>query len=592
MTTPDPVDELQRDEPRQSHDARQAPDQLRLLVRELDLRDKQLARSEARFRDVIQRNADAIFVVSRDGSVRFANRSAEQLFGRGAERLVGSLFGFPLVADETTEVDIVVAGKPRVAEMRVVRSEWEGTEAFIASLRDVTERNRAEQNARRLIREQAARTAAEESEARMRFLAESSSILSASLDYDATLKALAHLCIPRMADWTVVYGLGEDGRPRRVEVAHCEDSKASVATQLRDKPIETRGPHPVLEVLRSRRSRLVREVTDEMLASMTSTRAEFELARTLGITSYMLVPMIARERAIGAIAFVSAKTDRRFDSRDLALAEDVALRAALAADNALLYSEAKRANQTKADFLAVVSHDLRTPLTAIMGYADLLSMGIPEPMPAACAERVDRIRTSADHLQYLIKELLAFARLDAGRETAHPKEVDLRDVVHDVANVMEPIASERHLELYVQAPEAGANVVTDPDKVRQILLNLVGNAVRYTEKGTVSVTVDRAKDGGFEIQVRDTGPGIAATHLDRIFEPFWQLNPAQRTRGGGTGLGLSVVKHLAAILGGRIAVQSKVGEGSLFTLMLPARPQPHRAADSIRVTPGGDYTAG
>ena len=573
MTTRETQDGPQHEERRESPpahlDARRAPDQLRSLARELEIRTRQLARSEARFRDVIQRNADAILVVGADGTTRFANRAAEQLFGEHAESLVGSLFGFPLVAGETTEVDLVVSGASRVAEMRVVRSEWEGTEAYIASLRDVTERNRAEQNARRLIREQTARTVAEKSAARMRFLAESSSVLSASLDYDATLAALAHLCVPGMADWTVVYGLSDDGRLRRVEVAHCEASKLPTATALRDGPIDTGGPHPVLEVLKVRRSRLEREVSDEMLASMTSNAKELELARTLGITSYMLVPMIARERAIGAIAFVSASPERRFDEDDLALAEDIALRAALAADNALLYGEAKKANQTKTDILAVVSHDLRTPLTAIMGYAELLSMGIPEPIPAASAERVERIRTSANHLQYLIKELLAFARLDAGHETANLKDIDLRDVVRDVASVMEPLASQRQLRLHVDIPADAATVVTDPDKVRQILLNLVGNAVRYTQTGVVSVALTAAEDGGVLLHVRDTGPGIGENHLGRIFEPFWQADPTQRSNGGGTGLGLSVVKHLAALLGGRIEVQSKLGDGSVFTLALP-----------------------
>jgi len=566
MTTVDPQGAQSFDEREPGRRALDLPS----LERELELRTRQLARSEARFRDVIDRNADAIFVVGRDGSIRFANRAAEQLFGRNDERLVGSLFGFPLVTGEITEVDLVVEGAPRVAEMRVVRSEWEGSEAFIASLRDVTERNRAEQDARRLIREQTARTVAEESAARMRFLAESSAVLSASLDYSATLAALARLCIPHMADWTVVWGLDDAGVPKRVDVAHCDASKSSLAAELRDIPFDSSGSHPVVDVLKQRQSRVVREVSDELLASTTTSPKELELVRALGITSYMLVPMIARERAIGAIAFVSSNLNRRFDGDDLALAEDIASRAALAADNAMLYSEAKKANQTKADFLAVVSHDLRTPLTAIIGYADLLSMGIPEPIPAASEERVQRIRTSANHLQYLIKELLAFARLDAGRDVAHLEEVDVRNVVRDVATVMEPLAAQRELQLEVDMPQSATTVLTDPDKVRQILLNLVGNAVRYTEKGRVKLTLAAARGGELKLSVADSGPGVAPEHLGRIFEPFWQLDPTQRSHGGGTGLGLSVVKHLAALLGGRIDVRSKLGEGSVFTLTLPA----------------------
>src|SRR5437762_829851 len=169
----------------------------------------QLERSEVRFRDVIEHNADAIFVVDRNGCIRFANRAAAELFNRPAADLVQSAFGFPLVAGETTEVDVLAGRAPRVAEMRVVRSEWQGEEAFIASLRDITERKRAEDDARHLIEEQARRNAAEHSARRFRFLAESGAVLSSSLDYLATLATLARLCVAELADWAVVYGIDE-----------------------------------------------------------------------------------------------------------------------------------------------------------------------------------------------------------------------------------------------------------------------------------------------------------------------------------------------------------------------------------------------
>ena len=161
------------------------------LTHELEARTNALARSEARFRDVIERNADAIVVVDGDGLIRFANTMATKLFGSARTSLLGSPFGFPLVADETTEVDLVSNGSSRVAEMRVVQSEWEGHVAYIASLRDITERKRAEEGARALIREQAARNAAEEAARRFRFLSESSALLSSSLDCRTIVSALA-----------------------------------------------------------------------------------------------------------------------------------------------------------------------------------------------------------------------------------------------------------------------------------------------------------------------------------------------------------------------------------------------------------------
>src|SRR5688572_9316534 len=178
-------------------------DELQSLRRELDKRTGELERSEARFRDVIESNADAIVVVDETGVVRFVNRAAIRLFDMSREQLLGSSFGFPLVTGETTELDLPRNGDPRVAEMRVVESEWEGLTACIASLRDVTERRRAERDARELIREHAARAAAEEAAQRLRFLLESSTVLASSLDYAAILSALARLCVAKIADWAV-----------------------------------------------------------------------------------------------------------------------------------------------------------------------------------------------------------------------------------------------------------------------------------------------------------------------------------------------------------------------------------------------------
>ena len=219
-----------------------------------------------------------------------------------------------------------------------------------------------------------------------------------------------------------------------------------------------------------------------------------------------------------------------------------------------------------------MSHDLRTPLTAILGYADLLDMGVPEPIPDASKERVGRIRTSAKHLLYLLNELLAFARLESSHEQPQMQDVDLVALTRDVAAVMEPLAAERQLELRVPLSPEAVTIRTDPDKLRQIALNLVGNAVKYTRSGEVCLMVHPCDDDRVELEVSDTGDGIAEQHLSRIFDPFWQVDATQRSHGGGTGLGLSVVKHLVGLLGGTVKVRSTVGSGSTFTVTLPARP--------------------
>jgi signal transduction histidine kinase len=541
------------------------------LKQELDRRTSTLERSEARFRDVIERNADAIVVVDGDGLIRFTNDMATKLFGGTRAELIGSPFGFPLVADETTELDLLSDGAPCVAEMRVVQSEWEGHIAYIASLRDVTERKRAEQGARDLIREQAARTAAEATADRFRFLSESSALLASSLDYRTILSALARVCVTDIADWAEVYAVEDAGVVRRLEAARRERSKAPLLEELRNVLIPPHGTHPVLEVLRTRKPILAKTVTDELLESTIVDARHREIVAELRMTSFMMMPMIARGRVLGAIALMSSDPGRRFDEQDLALAEAIAARAALALDNALLYEEAHRANQTKADFLAVVSHDLRTPLNAIMGYAELLAMGIPEPVPERAGERLQRIRTSAKHLLYLLDELLGFARLEAGHEELHMQEVDVRDIVREMAAVVEPLALAADLRFELDEPTHPVTIRTDPDKVRQVLVNLGGNAVKYTEEGEVRVVLlgEAAKQA--IIRVSDSGIGIARDHLDQIFEPFWQVDSSQRSHDNGTGLGLSVVRGLVQLLGGDVSVESIPGKGSTFTVRIPSQ---------------------
>lgn len=540
------------------------------LERELVERTAQERRTAARFHDIIDRNADAFVIVDREGRIRFANRAAAQLFGRDADALLGMPFGFPVTAGETSEVDIPHNSAPRVAEMRVDSTEWEGAPAYVASLRDITERRRMEQVSRSLFAEQAAREVAEQANRRLHFLLETTTVLTSSLDYRDKPRLLARICVDHLCDWAVVYGLDRDGEPRRLAVEHCEPSKAPLAEELRSIPIDPRGIHPILEVIRSRQSRLVTDITPEMLTAMSANPREVEIARELGVASFMSVPVVARDRVLGAIAFVAARSENAFDTSDLKLAEDVARRAALALDNALLHEQAQLANQRKADFLAVVSHDLRTPLNAILGYADLMDLGVPEPISPGARDRVQRIRSAAKHLLYLLNELLAFARLEASHEVPHMQNVDVGALMKEVAAVAEPLAGKKGLQFVVELPDEPITLSTDPDKLRQILLNLVGNAVKYTPQGEVRVSVSRSSTGMVRFVVSDTGIGIAKEHLAKVFEPFWQVRQTERSAGGGTGLGLSVVRHLAGMLGGTVSVKSKVGVGSTFTVSFGA----------------------
>lgn len=229
---------------------------------------------------------------------------------------------------------------------------------------------------------------------------------------------------------------------------------------------------------------------------------------------------------------------------------------------------AESANVSKSNFLAVMSHELRTPLSAIIGYEELLADGITGPVSDAQKHQLARIKASAQHLLHLIDQILSYSRIDAGREVVQLEDVEANELAFDAATLVEPLASEKGLQFDVVPTGYSVPMSTDAGKVRQILVNLLSNAVKFTAAGRVELLVQH--DGGtVRYVVRDTGIGIAPEHRDQIFDAFWQVEQPSTRRAGGTGLGLSVTRRLAVLMGGDVEVRSSVGHGSTFTVTLP-----------------------
>ncbi len=230
---------------------------------------------------------------------------------------------------------------------------------------------------------------------------------------------------------------------------------------------------------------------------------------------------------------------------------------------------AELASQAKSQFLAMISHELRTPLTGVLGFADLLETEVLGPMSEEQQSALARIQACSWHLVTIIDEILSFSRLEAGKEFLREDDVDLAGLLTEVCEVLKPLTAERGLTLSVDVPTSGTIVRTDSGKVRQILLNLTGNAVRYTERGEVRLSVDPTDRDWMLVHVQDTGRGIAVEDQERIFEPFIQVDNSHTRSSGGTGLGLAICRRLAGLLHARLTLKSSVGEGTTFTLWLP-----------------------
>ncbi len=416
-------------------------------------------------------------------------------------------------------------------------------------MRDITRRKREQQGAE--------------------LLSEASRVLASTLDYEKTLETIARLAVGELADWCAVDLVQTGGSVQQAVVAHVDREKIKWAKELNKRyPPDYAGPTGAGHVIRTGQPEIYSEISDDMLVAAARDEQHLAIMRELQIKSALTVPMIARGRVLGALTLISTQKGRRYGDADLALAMEIATRAAIAIDNAQLYRSALAASEAKSAFLATISHELRTPLNAIIGYQSLLKEGIDGSLNESQLAQLSRIRASADHLLGLIDEVLTFSWLEAGKEVVLREEVELRPIVEEAVTMVTPLAGAKGLSVRVDVPDARA--FTDAGKVRQILLNLLSNAVKFTDRGEITVRA-RVKEGKAEISITDTGIGVATENLERIFEPFWQVEQSSTRRAGGTGLGLSVSRSLARLLGGEVTVESKLGEGSTFIVTLPAR---------------------
>jgi signal transduction histidine kinase len=281
----------------------------------------------------------------------------------------------------------------------------------------------------------------------------------------------------------------------------------------------------------------------------------------------LLAPLIAHDTMLGVLIVTRDRGGPVFTKREAHRLRVIADHAALALWKAELLEEAQAADRAKGRFLATVSHELRTPLTALAGYEELLADQVIGPLSDNQLDVLERMRAVTQHLSVVIEEVLAFSSLEDGRETVRPTEFLAADLVHAAAAVIEPLARQKKLTFTYHLPDEPIRMSSDVDKIRQILVNLAGNAVKFTDRGEVRLDLER-QDHIVRFIVRDTGIGIAPNDLARLFRPFAQLDTGLTRRHGGTGLGLYISRRLAELLGGRIDVKSELGQGSEFALVL------------------------
>ena len=321
------------------------------------------------------------------------------------------------------------------------------------------------------------------------------------------------------------------------------------------------------KVIRSGKPEMVEQVS-EAYSSDDASDGQLRLMRALGMKSYVIVPMLARGRTLGAISF--AASDRRYTQGDIALAEDLARRAALSIDNARLYIQAQKANRLKDEFLATLSHELRTPLTSVIGWVQMLRTGRLDG--EAFDYALDAIERNAKGQAQIISDILDVSDIVRGKLRLKIKQISPHEFIEPAIASIRPAAEAKEIAVEVMIDESIGQISGDPDRLQQALWNLASNAVKFTPKGGRVIVEASRRGGDLEVSITDTGQGIESGFLPHVFDRFRQADSSSTREHGGLGLGLALVRHLAEMHGGTARAESEgAGRGARFTIRLPLK---------------------
>jgi PAS domain S-box-containing protein len=530
-----------------------------------------LRASEAKYSGILAIAVDAIISVDDGQRIIHYNRGAETIFGWSAAEAVGRELSFLLPGrhrehhaqhlrgfSQAPETSRPMGQRRAISGLRRDGSEFpaeasisklpmpDGRNIYTVVLRDITERREREDSERHLR--------------------ESVSSLGETLEIESTERSIAQLPIGWLGDAALLDVITGHGSLRRVPARPVDSTLAAALARIAAHPLDMDSPSRVVDVLRRGVAEHVPEVTDEWIEAHSTDKSEFDRMRALDMGSLLLLPLVAREHVLGVLKIIRTGAPRPFTAADRAIADELALRAAFALDNARLYEAAQQATIARDHALGVVSHDLRNPISAIGMCARALLNATAE----SDTERrglVTTIVDSTELTQRMIRDLLDVASIEVGRLAVERRIVAARAIVERGVALFAREAEERGVQLTVDEMPELPPIVGDEERLVQVLANLLGNAMRFTDRGGAVQVSARREGQAVQVSVRDNGAGIPPSELPRIFERYWSVR--RNAPKGGTGLGLAIARGIVEAHGGRLWAESTVGAGSTFRFTVP-----------------------
>lgn len=401
----------------------------------------------------------------------------------------------------------------------------------------------------------------------MIFLSGTGRILASSLDYKTTLQAVADLAVSHIADWCTIDILQPDGSLQLIITAHRDTKKIPLVKKLRQvNPPQLKAQSGLIRVLHTGTAEIYPLITDETIAKVSKTEQELRLIKSVGFSSVMIVPIVLRNRALGAVSLVRASDRRLYNQSDLSMAEELANRTALALENARLYRQAKEATRLRDEFISIASHELKTPITSLKVYTQVVGQQLQRLQEEKLGEYIHKMDMQIDKLTKLIEDLLNISRMQVGKLSLEKEKFALAGLVEEIIEAMQPTLKQHKIEYKKQAQPV---IFADRDRVGQIIINLITNAVKYSPYAkTIIITLKQEKEFAI-VSVQDFGIGIEKKHVNKIFDRFYQVDNTRQGTFSGLGIGLYVSHEIAQRHGGIIEVVSTKNKGSTFYLKLP-----------------------
>ncbi|MBI2816597.1 MAG: response regulator [Acidobacteria bacterium] len=567
--------------------------------RELVLAQRQLDGERQRYHDLFNFAPDSYLVTDLNGTIQEANRPAAALLQTSPELLPGrSLPGLVVEQDRESlraELEWLRKGALeklalwQIAVMRpdggsvpvsltvgVVRDS-DGTMTGLRwLLRDNSERKAIEEERGRLrIREHLVRIESEATR-RLKFLGEASSSLAGSLNYEKLPESIAALCVPRLADCCLVHLTDGSMTVREFAAVHIDHAYDADLQSLSSRWCERDLPPAIADVLNGGTTRMISDPPQKWLQQYAAGAENLTVLEKLNPACMIVTPLIARGRPLGAITLLSSAGAKRYTADDVGLADELAHRCALILENARLYRQvviekekAEKASRAREEFVAILSHELRTPLMTILGWSHVLSRESKLLQDPMLGDAVKSLEHNSQHIARLVEDCLDISRISEGKIHLRKELVDVGQIVQAGIDASRALAAAK--ELTVNARLASAiGVWGDRMRLEQVVLNLLTNAIKYTDTGGQITVSSRAVNNEAELEVKDTGIGIEPDFLEHIFQPFRQGAGNWYTLKSGLGLGLAIAREIVEMHGGRIWAESAgPGCGSAFHVRLP-----------------------